>query len=201
MIANGGSHALDNLTCLCIAHHWMLPDHELVSEWLPEKKRRRFTMRHAHWRHVNGQRIKVKATFERYVKCSVSDCESIRDAYDLRCPKCESAGIHFAIFGGDLVAGCLGCRSAWKMRRLLSEEVGTLLGSIFKPWAKAGGGFSFDLDNLPDRNFEKTVLCNRCADFTRIGIFEPRDGQFGPFHGCTNFWRHGCTNSHERQKA
>lgn len=201
MIANGGSHSLDNLTCLCIVHHWMLPDHELVSERLPEKNLRRFTMRRAHWRHVNGQRIKVKATFERYVKCSVSDCESIRDNHDMRCPKCESGGIHFAVFGDYLVAGCLGCRSAWKMRRLLAEEVGTLLGRILKSRANAGGRFHFELDNLPDSHCEQTVLCNRCADLARIGIFEPRDGQFGAFHGCTNFWRYGCKNSHERQEA
>ena len=202
MIANGGSHALENLTCLCIVHHWMLPDHELVRARLPEQKNlRRFNMRRAHWRRTNGRLTKVKATFERYAKCSVADCESIRDTYDLRCPKCESSGIHFAIFGDELVAGCFGCRSAWKMRRdLLAEEVGTLFGSIFKTWADVGGGFRFDLDNLPDRRFEQTVLCNRCADFARIGIFVPRRGQFGPFHGCINFDRHDCRNSLERQQ-
>ena len=118
MIANGGSHALENLTCLCIVHHWMLPDHELVRERLPEQKNlRRFNMRRAHWRRTNSRLTKVKATFERYAKCSVADCESIRDTYDLRCPQYESSGLHFAIFGQVLVAGCLGCRSAWKIRR------------------------------------------------------------------------------------
>lgn len=201
MISKGGSHALDNLTCLCIVHHWMLPDHELVSERQPEEKNlRRFKMRRAHLRLVNGRLTPVKATFERYVKCSVAECEAIRDTYDLRCPNCNSAGVHFAIFGKDLVAGCLGCRSAWKMRHLLAEEVGTLLGSIFKTWADVGGRFSFDLDRLPDRNFEQIVLCNRCADFARIGIFEPINGQFGVFHGCIHFRRHECRNSLERQQ-
>jgi hypothetical protein len=201
MIANGGSHALDNLTCLCIVHHWMLPDHQLVRERLPEETHlRRFNMRRAHRRRANGRLTNVRATFERYVKCSVADCESIRDTYDLRCPICESSGIHFAIFDNDLVVGCLGCRAAWKMRRdLLAEEVGTLFGSIFKAWANVGGGFNFDLNNLPDRHFEQTVLCNRCADFARIGIFEPKDGQYGRFHGCTNFRQHECRNTLEKQ--
>jgi hypothetical protein len=47
---------------------------------------------------------------------------------------------------------------------------------------------------------EQTVLCNRCADFARIGIFEPRNGQYGPFHGCTNFEQHNCRNTLERQQ-
>jgi hypothetical protein len=199
-IANGGSHALPNLVCLCIVHHWMLPDHDLVRERVPESSVGRFTMRRAHRRWVNGKWIKVKATFERHVKCSVSDCETIRDAYGLRCPMCDSEGIHFAIFDDDLVVACLGCRSAWKMRRLLAEEVGTLLGSILKRGSNAAH-FVFDLDNLPDRQIEQIVLCDKCADFARIGIFVPRDGQYGRFHGCINFHTHQCRNSRERQLA
>jgi hypothetical protein len=195
MVAKGGSHALDNLTCLCIVHHWMLPDHDLVRERVPVSRVGRFTMRCAHRRWVNGNWSKVKATFERYVKCSVSDCESIRDTYGFRCTMCDSEGIHFAIFGDDLVVACLGCRSAWKMRRLLTEEVGTVLGSIFKPSFNAGR-FVFDLDNLPDRQVEQIVLCDKCANFARIGIFVPiNNGPYGPFHGCINFRANQCRNS------
>ena len=197
-IANGGSHAMPNLVSLCIVHHWMLPDHDLVRERVPESIVGRFKMRRAHRRWVNGNCIKVKATFERHIKCSVTDCESIRDAYGLRCPICDSEGIHFAIFADDLVVACLGCRSAWKMRRLLAEEVGTLLGSILKPGFNTGR-FVFDLDDLPDRQIEQIVLCDKCADFARLGIFVPRDGQFGRFHGCINFHTHQCRNSRERQ--
>jgi hypothetical protein len=196
MISEGGSHDLDNLTCLCIVHHWLLPHHKLVAERQPETKNtRRFTMRRAHWRFANGRWIKVRATFERYAKCTEASCETIKNAYHFRCPNCESEGIHFSVIDDDLVVGCLGCRSAWRMRCLLAEETGTLLASIFRQAEGRGGTFAFDLDLLPDREVEETVLCNECADFARIGILVPRNGRFGKFHGCTNYRTHQCRNS------
>lgn len=196
-IHEGGSHRLDNLVCLCLVHHWLLPFHSLVAERADSD---RFSMRRAHsrWHPTRPERINVRATFERYVTASISDCERIRDHFGFRCTTCHSDGIHFAQINEQFVCACLGCRTGWALPRLLPEEIGPILLSYFQATQNIGS-FQFDLSLLGEHPRRPVDLCYACADEARIALLLPKTGRNGPFKGCSNYQVNGCQNTDQRQ--
>jgi len=199
LVSEGGSHRLDNLVCLCLVHHWLLPNHSLVAERTNAEDSQRFTMRRAHsrWHPTRPVRVNVRATFERYQIASIDDCERIRDFYNLRCRVCESEGIHFASIAGALISACLGCRKAWNHPKLLPEEIGPILAEYYLA-TKNIGSFQLDPSLLGDHPRQSALLCFDCADRAEIQVLLPRNGRNGPFRGCANY--PSCTNTDDRQR-
>ena len=201
-IYDGGSHRLDNLVCLCQAHHWLLPFHHKVADNADRDRfSGRFSIRRAYWRwnQSRSRRVSVPAHFVRYVKATVSDCERIRDYLGFRCTTCRSDDIHFAHINDMLVCACLGCRTGWELPQLLPEEIGPILASYFAATRNVGT-FAFDLCFLGDHPMRLIQLCYVCADDARLAILLPKKSGNGPFKGCSNYRLTGCRNTNQRQQ-
>lgn len=131
--SQGGSHAPDNLVCLCAFHHGLEPDvgHERV--W-GDIKNRYFTLVRSYKRKnpINPGYHYVKAFVRRLELVSVDELRQIGTFHGLSCPKCSSTHIQYGT--GDstqqIAIECNDCHTIWVAKRALTEETGPRIAEI-----------------------------------------------------------------------
>lgn len=193
-ISEGGLHELWNLITLCEFHHGLL---HLPNRLLREEIRSaRFSLVSPYWRMGHP----VRAAVRRFQLVTGQELRIAREHYGLHCAVCGSIN-----WQGNFVTEwrgfsdprhrlvetrCLDCNDRWLFDRGLAEETGFQLASVFKVTRNKG---QFDLDPglivglESPKHFEGCPICPQAG---RTGYLLRKEGQHGPFLGCSE-WRRG----------
>lgn len=192
-----GAHRLENLVCLCLAHHALLPDHGLVTNRM-EDKRFQVRLSHRRRRSVRGMRIVVRTHFVRHQFATICDCNEVKEALGLECRQCRQSDLRFDYPTRAFVFFCANCGSGWKIynAKFLPEEIGPILADRFSP-TRNEGRFRFDLSLLGDAKVKAAEFCILCAAKGVIAPLRDVSWQTERFKGCPNFPK--CRNTNDKQ--
>jgi len=132
-VAEGGTHAPDNLVSLCDFHHALEPEkgHERI--WA-NIKTRYFTLVCAHERsnRTNGGVHQVKAHLRRLQLITLDELRELTQTYGFCCPSCGETKIKFFLFAERnlIKVECPTCQKATEGPQQLTEETGPLLAEV-----------------------------------------------------------------------
>jgi hypothetical protein len=205
-IKNGGNHALSNLITLCEFHHALMPDHlEAIGESLENS---RFSIRRSHNRRnqVNPGFHGVKPTVVRRSTAHKQDIQLVVQSFGWSCPKCchhdfdcdDRQRYGWAQFNsaGKPVSCewrliCQHCGCAWYFQGGLLEEVGLILGRVFRH--PSNPKLTHNEDSwLEDLQFIEAASCPR-ADCLGHLIWKQNTQDGSYFRGCSEWHKTRCT--------
>lgn len=220
-VADGGSHAPNNLVSLCDFHHALEPEkgHERI--WA-DIKTHYFTLVRGHQR-SNGASDgahNVRPHLRRLQLVSLEELSALRDFYGLSCPECLSPDLAISVDKSrcTIHVACRGCDRATEGPRQLTEESGPLLAEILRV-SQNKGRWQARWDMLAERRAgtwgewrgravaakrrkhkarveaaKAAPKCPKCRAAMKVVRPRPVDS-WKPFWGCVMFRATGCKGS------